>query len=81
MNFDIIIGIATLMVCIHNFTFYKTFLETMNIDFKPFNCVLCSTFWVTLVGTIFHFGGIDAIFMASTAAILAEILDIQIHKL
>ena len=80
MNFDIIIGIASLMVCLHNFTFYKAFLQTMSLEFKPFNCVLCSTFWVALTGSVWYYG-IDAIFIASTAAILAEILDIQIHKI
>lgn len=80
MNYNLIWGMATLMVCVHQFTFYHTLLDKLKINFKPFNCILCSTFWSTLIVS-----GISdwttCIFISTGAAVLAEWIDIQIHKL
>ena len=80
MNFSIIIGAATLMVLIHKAPIYHRFLEALSLDVKPFNCIMCSTFWYTLIPTAFTIGW-ESIFISSTAALLAEYIDIQINKL
>ena len=83
MNFEIIktiIGFACLVPIVHSFDYYKSTLKYFGLDMKPFSCILCSTFWLTFgFNVIPH--GFDAIFIASVAAILAELIDIQIHKL
>jgi len=75
-----ILGMGCLMPIVHTFEYYKQFLQYFNIDMKPFNCVMCSTFWFTFGVSVIPFG-INAIFMASIAAVLAELIDIQLHKL
>lgn len=80
MNYELIIGFATMMVIIHRAPLYHRFLEALMLDIKPFTCVLCSTFWLTLGFTLFT-NPAHAIFISSSAAVLAEILDIQINKL
>ncbi len=80
MNYSIIIGIACLVVCIHKTPIYQRILQKLKWDRKPFNCVLCSTFWLALVVGLFT-DPVNSIFISSTAAVLAEIIDIQIHKI
>ena len=80
MNYSIIIGCAALMVCIHKTELYQRILQKLKLDRKPFNCVLCSTFWFTLGFSLFT-DPVNSIFISSSAAVLAEIIDIQIHKI
>ena len=80
MNYSIIIGCAALMVCIHKTELYQRILRKLKLDRKPFNCVLCSTFWFTLGFSLFT-DPVHSIFISSSAAVLAEIIDIQIHKI
>jgi len=83
MNFDpllIILGMACIMNLVHKAPIYHRFLEAILLDIKPFNCVMCSTFWVTLVVSAPLYG-FWAILMAAIAAILAELINIQIHKI
>lgn len=75
-----IIGWATLMVCLHQTTTYYNLLERFKLNYKPFNCVLCSTLWVTLLTNIYSFG-FESIFVATSAAVIAELLDQQLHRL
>lgn len=83
MNYDTImtiLGMATLMNLVHKTELYHKFLEALLLDVKPFNCVMCSTFWVTLIVNVIPLGW-SAIFISSIAAIVAEIINIQIHKI
>lgn len=75
-----IIGYATFMVCLHQTDIYYRYLEAFSIDVKPFTCVLCSTFWFTILTSWITFG-IDCIFISTSAAVLAELLDKQLHKI
>jgi len=75
-----IIGYSTFVVCVHQTTTYYTILDRLKIDYKPFNCVLCSTFWFTLLTSVYSHG-IDSIFLATSSAVLAELLDKQLHKI
>ena len=75
-----IVGMACLTNLAHKAPLYHTFLVKNNIDRKPFNCVMCSTFWYTFGFTLLS-NPAESIFIAATAAILAEIINIQIHKL
>ena len=83
MNFNIIIvilGFASSMNLLHKTDIYHKWLEDLLLDVKPFNCVACSTFWVTLGYTLFS-NPSQAIFISAIAAIMAELINIQIHKL
>ena len=83
MNFDIIItilGFASFMNLLHKTDIYHKWLEDLLLDVKPFNCVMCSTFWVTFGYTLFS-NPSHCIFIASATALLAELINIQIHKI
>jgi len=71
---------ASVMNLIHKAPLYHRFLEALFIDMKPFNCVMCSTFWVTF-GFCLISNPAESIFIAGIAAIVAEIINIQIHKI
>ena len=75
-----IVGMACLTNLAHKAPLYHTFLVKNNIDRKPFNCVMCSTFWYTFGFTVIPLG-LDSIFIAAAAALLAELINIQIHKI
>ena len=75
-----VLGMASVMNLIHETPLYHRFLEALMLDTKPFNCVMCSTFWTTLGFTAIPYG-IESIFIAGITAILAELINIQIHKI
>jgi len=75
-----ILGIASVMNLIHETPLYHRILKAASIDVKPFTCVLCSTFWVTLGFSVFEYG-FTAILIAGITAIIAELINIQIHKI
>jgi hypothetical protein len=83
MNIDTIltiIGMATLVNLVHEAPLYHKVLDYFGIHFKPFSCVMCSTFWLTFGFTVIPHG-LESIFIASIAAITAELINIQIHKI
>ena len=75
-----VLGMASVMNLIHETPLYHRFLEALMLDTKPFNCVMCSTFWVTFGYTLIS-NPTESIFIAGIAAIMAELINIQIHKL
>jgi hypothetical protein len=75
-----IVGMAALMNLIHKAPIYHRILEGLFLDTKPMNCVMCSTFWITLGFTAIAMPAF-CIFIAAAAAILAELINIQIHKI
>ena len=75
-----ILGFACLMNLVHETPLYRHVLERFNLDRKPFNCMICSTFWTTFGFTVIPYG-VESIFIAGITAILAELLNIQIHKI
>lgn len=75
-----VIGMASLMNLIHKTEWYHSSLIVLGIDRKPFNCVMCSTFWTTLGLTAFT-NGFESIFISAATAILAELINIEIHKI
>jgi hypothetical protein len=83
MNFNIILtilGIASMMNLVHKAPIYYKILDKLLLDTKPFNCVMCSTFWVTLVVSA-PLWGLQSILIAAITAIIAELINIQIHKI
>lgn len=80
MNYELALPIACMMVILHRTPLYKRLLEALLIDVKPFTCVLCSTFWYSVFPLAFTIGW-ESIFISSIAAVLAELLDIQLDKL
>jgi len=75
-----IVGLASCVNLIHETPLYQSLLSRLKLDRKPFNCVMCSTFWVTLGFTVFTHGA-QSIFISGIAAITAEIINRQIHKI
>ena len=76
----IVLGMASVMNLVHKAPLYHTVLERLKLDRKPFSCVMCSTFWCTLGFTMIS-NPAESIFIAGIAAIAAEIINIQIHKI
>ena len=75
-----ILGMASVMNLIHETPLYHRFLERLKLNRKPMSCVMCSTFWVTFGYTLIS-NPAESIFIAGIAAIMAELINIQIHKL
>ena len=75
-----ILGMASVMNLIHKAPLYHTVLERLKLDRKPFSCCMCSTFYVTLGFTVIS-NPSQSIFIAGIAAIVAELINIQIHKI
>ena len=83
MNFDLLLlmlGIASLVNLMHSTPIYHNMLDRFNINFKPFSCVMCTSFWISL-GYFLVTNPYQSIFIAGITAILAELICIQIHKL
>ena len=83
MNIDMImtiLGMASITNLMHAAPLYHKVLDYFGIHFKPFSCVMCSTFWYTFGFTVIPFG-FQSIFIAGVTAILAELINIQIHKI
>lgn len=83
MNIDMImtiLGMASITNLMHAAPLYHKVLDYFGINFKPFSCVMCSTFWYTFGFTVIPFG-FQSIFIAGVTAILAELINIQIHKI
>ena len=76
----IVLGMASVMNLVHKAPLYHTVLERLKLNRKPFSCCMCSTFWVTLGFTVIS-NGFESIFIAGIAAIAAELINIQIHKI
>ena len=75
-----ILGMASITNLIHKAPIYHNGLEYFGVNFKPFTCVMCSGFWYTFGLTVIPFG-LESIFIAGVTAILAELINIQIHKI
>lgn len=71
---------ASVMNLIHETPIYHRVLERLKLNRKPMSCIMCSTFWVTFGYTVISMPT-ESIFIAGIAAIVAEIINIQIHKL
>lgn len=81
MNYETIIGIAAASNLLQRFTYYKVLLTKLNLDRKPFNCVMCSTFWLSIGYNALTTDIVTNIFISSVTAVIAELLDIQLNKL
>lgn len=75
-----ILGTASVMNLVHKAPIYHRVLERLKLNRKPMSCVMCSTFWVTF-GYTFITNPAESIFIAGIAAIVAELINIQIHKI
>jgi hypothetical protein len=73
-----LIAMATLGAVIQNFEGFRWFITKVKLDFKPFNCTLCFTFWLTLIPLMVEYGLIGLAY-ASSSAVLAEIIDRQLN--
>jgi hypothetical protein len=75
-----ILGTASVMNLIHETPIYHRVLERLKLNRKPMSCIMCSTFWVTFGYTVIT-NPSQSIFIAGCAAVAAELINIQLHKL
>ena len=83
MNFDLLLtmlGIASLTNLMHATPIYHNMLDRLKINFKPFSCTMCTSFWISL-GYFLVLNPYQSIFIAGITAILAELINIAIHKI
>lgn len=71
-------AIAALGACIQNFEGWRWLLQRLRLEFKPFNCTLCFTFWLSIGYWIAVHGPIGLAY-ASLSAVLAEMIDRQLN--
>ena len=72
-----IFGAASLMAMIMMFQPWSDFVDR-KLDFKPFNCTLCFTFWFTIGPNIMMHGLMGPLWSA-LEAVLAELIDRKLH--
>ena len=53
--------------------------EAVGLNYKPFNCTMCSGFWLSLMPW-FMYLGFKGILMASLTGIIAEFIDRKIGQ-
>ena len=80
MNYDLIIAVACFGAVIQETPLWQNLLTYFNIDFKPFNCPLCLTFWASIPFFIFTTGW-AFIFNSIVAAVAAELINKQLRRL
>ena len=70
------LAIPLMVIVIHNMDFYQKILQTKFFGRKPFDCILCSTFW-TACGFIYclELGDLKYYTFAFSVAVIAELLN------
>jgi hypothetical protein len=80
MNYDLIIAIACIGAVIQETPLWQNLLTYFGLDFKPFNCPLCLTFWTSIPFFIVTTGW-WFIFNSIVAAVAAELINKQLRRL
>lgn len=80
MNFDLIIPLACFGAVLQDVPLYERLLKYFNLEFKPFNCTLCFTFWASIPIFLFTEGAMG-IFNSITCAVLAELINRRLNTL
>ena len=75
-----ILGLACMCAMLQNFKYWQLFLETFKIDFAPFNCTLCWTFWITVIPNLMAYGPKGFLY-SFIEAVAAELIDRQLQGL
>lgn len=79
MNFNLILILACFGAVLQELPIYNDLLERFKLDFKPFNCALCFTFWASI--PVFWFTqGPEHIFNSIVAAVLADLINRQMNR-
>ena len=73
-----IIGMASLMAMMMNFEPLTDLIDKW-LNFKPFNCTLCLTFWLTIGPNIMMHSAYGPLFSA-LEAVLAELIDRRLNE-
>jgi hypothetical protein len=80
MNYDLIIILACFGAVLQEVPLYQKLLEYFKLEFKPFNCALCFTFWSSIPIFLFAEGPIG-IFNSIVTAVLAELINRKLNTL
>lgn len=67
---------AAFVVAIVGSKIYQTLLEICKLKFKPFNCSLCTTFWVFAA---MHLTDIYSVMFAGVAYFFADFIDKKLN--
>lgn len=73
-----IIGMASLTAMMMNFEPLTALIDKY-LDFKPFNCTLCLTFWLTIGPNIIMHGAMGPL-ISALEAVLAELIDRKLNE-
>ena len=73
-----IIGMASLMAMMMNFEPLTDLIDKW-LNFKPFNCTLCLTFWLT-IGPNIMMHGVQGPLWSALEAVLAELIDRRLNE-
>jgi len=76
---EILVLFGAFGALIQNLPFYQWFLNKTKLNFKPFNCTLCLTFWLTMVYCVSFFNPLYCILISSGASVLGELLDRKLN--
>jgi hypothetical protein len=79
MNYEAIVTIACFGAVLQELPIWESLLERFKLNFKPFNCPLCLTFWASIPFFIFTTGW-SFIFNSIVTAVLAELLNKELRR-
>lgn len=79
MNYELIIAVACIGAVLQETPLWELILKKFKIDFKPFNCPLCLTFWASIPLFIYT-NGWSFIFSSIVAAVLAELINKELRR-
>jgi|TARA_R110002153_G_scaffold62364_2_gene167753 hypothetical protein len=80
IDYNMIVAFAFAGALLQEIPLWNTILDKLGLDVKPFNCALCSTFWLTL-GPFIYSTGISFIFNSIIAAVLADLINRQMNRI
>ncbi len=72
-----IIGMASMTAMMMNFEPWSNFVDS-KLNFKPFNCTLCFTFWLT-IGPNIMMHGPSGILFSALESVIAELIDRKLN--
>lgn len=72
MDYLILIGIGILVGIIQSQDWWDAILYKLKLDMKPFNCALCSSFWISFIYLMMNGFYVEAIPYSAIVGLIAE---------
>ena len=70
----LMVGLATLIAIIQGQEWYELILNKLKINFKPFNCPLCLTYWLSFIQLTLWYGFIFGLLVGAINALISEMI-------